>query len=234
MKNRSVRRQFKAPENWSNDVNELERKKFYLLSRLGPLLFVLKSGSSGNSSDGVFKVWIGSPNHRCGCGGGTEKNCIHINFVLLKILRLDPSNPLAWKTQLSEEDINLILNSGSSGRMDAIVKHEFLKREAAVANTSLNHTEDEVSLQLATRKTLDENEVCVICQEEISDIELLDNLLCYCNLGCGSNCHLSCVKSLQLIPDPNEKMPDAPCAGLKSRQYLTRLLKATKKRPLQE
>lgn len=206
MKNWSGRRHLKPPETWSSALEELDRKKFYLLQRLGPLLFVLKS-LSGSSSDGVFKVWIGSPNHRCSCGGGGEANCIHINFVIIKILRIDPSNQLAWKTQLSEEDINLMLSSGSSGRKDHLDKHEFLKQGAAAANTRPNHTEEEAPL--ATRKALDQGEVCVICQEEISDLELLDNLLCYCKLGCGSNFHLGCVKILEAHARSQRK--DASC-----------------------
>lgn len=58
----------------STNVAALDQTRFYLLSRQGPLLFVIKPEASKH----VFKVWLGSSHHRCSCGGGGDSiQCIH-------------------------------------------------------------------------------------------------------------------------------------------------------------
>lgn len=206
-------RSHRTPDSWADDLKALENTRFYCINRQGPLLFVLSAAAGGST----YKVWIGSPHHRCSCGGGDQKNCIHINFVLIKILRLEKTNPLSWKVQLSDADVNSILTSEqyrNSTNSQERPKHDFLKKGAAMARVSSRvNPDDPESLKqqqtVATteRKTLDEEEKCSICQEEMTE---LDSHLCYCNKGCGSNFHLRCFRVLQAYALTEKKTPTCP------------------------
>jgi hypothetical protein len=71
----------------------------YLLQRKGPTSFTLKETEEGVQ----YYVNIGLHNS-CSCiKKSIEKEpdlCSHILFVLVKILRLSPSNPLVWQLSL--------------------------------------------------------------------------------------------------------------------------------------
>jgi hypothetical protein len=199
----------RPPESWEDDLKALNTTKFYLINRLGPLLFCLKADSQEN----IYKVWVGSPQHKCSCGGGGDTHCIHINFVLLKILRLATTDPLSWKPRLSEDDINKILdgnhtNSSIQGcpkRVDFLRKGAGLNPKAKPCDEVSNDAPHQTALGTVARKTLDEEDRCPICQENLTDLEFQDNQLHYCDNGCGSNFHLKCLRVLQAYARSQKK-----------------------------
>ena len=215
--NRTAARGHRPPDSWTDDIEAVTTARFYLINRQGPLLFVLSEATG----DKLYKIWIGSPHHRCSCGGGDQKNCIHINFVLIKILRLGPTNPLAWMRQLSDADINHILKSEHCKNCDdsrGHRKHNFLKKGASKARMDVKDLKPQTQQQMAPtieRKTLDEEDKCSICQEDMTEWELKDEQLCYCREGCGSNFHLRCFRVLQAYALTEKKTPSCPlCRAL--------------------
>ena len=97
------------------------RAKFFLLHSSGPTSYLLQSQSQqqqdnietsnrGNNQTEVeeqntapgakFRVQIGLRN-KCSCKGSKTKTCVHILFVLIKVLRVEVDDPLVW--QVSKE-----------------------------------------------------------------------------------------------------------------------------------
>mmetsp|Transcript_16282 Transcript_16282/g.29528 ORF Transcript_16282/g.29528 Transcript_16282/m.29528 type:complete len:610 (-) Transcript_16282:867-2696(-) len=192
----------KFPTTWDKDLCALAQAKFYLVSRRGPLVFKLRSGDS----ESTYTVCIASPSHRCSCGGGEAKGlmCVHILFVVIKILKVPQTNPLAWALRWSEGVVDRIL----SGRLDGgksqstTNNHAFLKKgdrtrkarlkedESAKDNRNLP-TVDEASV---AQRELEQSSTCSICQDEMTDSQLDGELLCYCSASCGSSFHKGCMR----------------------------------------
>ena len=139
------------------------------------------------------------------------------NFVLEKILRIDPTDPLSYRLQLTDQDIDTII----SGKHRVSTKQEFLKKgsaETRKSKTNSNQKEepDQLSQTTTTRKALEDDDKCSIYQETMTEPELLlDNRLCYCNQGCGSNFHMKCYKILQAHTRSERKKVACPlCRAL--------------------
>ena len=54
-----------------------------------------------------WRVTIGNP-HRCTCYP-EEPFCIHVLYVLLKVLQVPVTNPLAWQRSYTDADIDQVL-----------------------------------------------------------------------------------------------------------------------------
>ena len=137
---------------------------FFLVHESGPTSFALK-----DEQGKVFKISLGS-NHSCSCGGGRSEHCIHTLYVLLKIFRIQPDNPIIWQLSLIDSEINWLLRN----RMNPFIEKKVKRSEtASVARISLN-----------------EEFGCPICQEDLKDLDTL----VYCKVGCGHNFHVKCMK----------------------------------------
>ena len=55
-----------------------------------------------------FKVQIGS-SMKCSCKAKGDMPCLHLLFVLLKILRVPPENPFLWQASLLDHEIEQVL-----------------------------------------------------------------------------------------------------------------------------
>ena len=138
---------------------------FFLVQESGPTSFALK-----DSEGKVIKVSLGST-HSCTCGGGRSEHCIHTLYVLLKIFRILPNNPIIWQLSFIDSEINWLLRN----RLLPPAQEKPIRKPQ--------------NAQVA-RIELSEEFGCAICQE---DLKSLADLI-YCKEGCGHNFHLKCMK----------------------------------------
>ena len=78
----------KAPASFFELVQVALSATFFLVHESGPTSFALK-----NEQGKIIKVSLGS-SHSCTCGGGKSEHCLHTLYVLLKIFRVLPDNPI--------------------------------------------------------------------------------------------------------------------------------------------
>jgi len=180
-----------CPKTWDEDVDALARAKFYLLSRNGPLIFKLK-----DVNDSSYTVCIASPSHRCSCGGGEAKGflCILILFVVIKILRVPHSNPLAWASSWSTDAVDRTLAGRHlEGKSTSI--HTFL-RKGDGARTAPVSAEVDTDMITENEASVAQRELgaCSICQDNMTESEFNDELLCYCEHSCGISFHKKCMR----------------------------------------
>lgn len=171
-------------------------------------------------TDPVYKIYIGKE-QQCSCGGGKAlgKLCLHIMFIMLKVLKLKSTDPLSWQLELSDMNINQILTTKSrKEKSKEKTTHAFMKRGHGMAmwnsrnsksNDNIDTAQDQrrndsSSLsdsssspqdhtqqnQYHKRKPLSQDTICSICQDEMSPTQNL----WYCMQGCGSNFHTLCFQ----------------------------------------
>ncbi|CAG9319700.1 unnamed protein product [Blepharisma stoltei] len=138
---------------------------FYLVQELGPTSFLLKDDNKIS-----YRVSIGST-VQCSCRKTSPDHCIHTLYVLLKIFKLNPYNPLLWQLSFIDSEINWILNNRQCISFDSI-EETWSKAKEISKRVKLN------------------TECCSICQEEMKSA---DDLV-YCKNGCGHNFHIKCMK----------------------------------------
>ena len=109
-------------------IERAQRERMYMVQSMGPTAFVVRE--EGEEEGGALgrkcKVFIGSPRHQCSCMAYLDGPCVHILFVLLKVLRVSPDNPLVWQTSLVESEVGQLIRARQSGQDQA--------REALVQN----------------------------------------------------------------------------------------------------
>ena len=128
-----------------------------------------------------FKVQIGS-SMKCSCKTKGEGPCIHLLFVMLKILRVPPENPFLWQGSLLDHEIDQVLR----GRFQMV---------SSKPKKASNADADKDGVQA---KPIEPEDICAICQEELCDENgdvLTDNgPLVYCKTSCGNSVHAKCMK----------------------------------------
>ena len=177
----------RPPSTWEEDIEILAQTRLFLVSRVGPTGFIVKAG---DMSSPTYKVFIGD-NQMCSCGGGgSGKLCIHLLFVMLKVLRVPADNPLSWQLSLVESEVSKIISEGFQGQKTDKTKFSYLRKGYSASRDELkgcktnNHTK-------VVRRDLD---ICGICQEDMTNDELRRDALCYCEVQCGTNFHKKCFR----------------------------------------
>lgn len=70
------------------------------------------------------------------------------------------------------------------------------------------------SLHSPVLQELDEEDICPICQEDMTPEELKNDLLCYCEDSCGSNFHVKCLRMFATHAKSEKKKVLCPmCRG---------------------
>lgn len=135
--------------------------RLYVVQEPGPTSFVLKSADSERK----HRVQIGAV-HTCSCGA-REQPCVHTAFVLLRIFRLDPSNPLVWQTSLIDSELERIIETRA--RTAAARRAQARSLAPPVSRAASAPTEAPLRAgEVPQREIDDENtEPCPICYEEI-------------------------------------------------------------------
>jgi E3 ubiquitin-protein ligase ZSWIM2 len=146
-------------------VQSALQSTFFLVQESGPTSFALK-----DEHGKLIKVSLGST-HACTCGGGRSEHCLHTLYVLLKIFRVLPDNPIIWQVSFIDSEINFLIRN----RANPIVEKKTIKNQI---NSQVN------------RIDLKEEFGCPICQEDLKE----SDVLIFCKVGCGHNFHVKCMK----------------------------------------
>ena len=127
-----------------------------------------------------FKVQIGS-SMKCSCKAKGDMPCLHLLFVLLKILRVPPENPFLWQASLLDHEIEQVLR----GRFQA--------------SSSKRKKETQTSKEGVQAKPIEPGDVCAICQEDLYDeageVLTSNGPLVFCKQSCGNSVHAKCMKA---------------------------------------
>jgi len=166
-------------------MEELSSARLLLVQTPGPTSFVVKSPDS----DKKHKVTIGDI-QKCTCpeGSGTGL-CLHIFFVMMKVLRVPQTNPLVWQRSLTDREIETVLQMRFAKRP----KSSAPKQQAARGN------DDQPE-----RREVEEGDICPICQEEMKNTEALT----YCRDGCRQSIHAKCMS---IWVEHQSKQPEVKC-----------------------
>ena len=196
----------KAPASFFELVQVALSATFFLVHESGPTSFALK-----NEQGKIIKVSLGS-SHSCTCGGGKSEHCLHTLYVLLKIFRVLPDNPIIWQLSFIDSEINWLIRN----RINPFAEKK-PKR-------------DQASAQVA-RIELAEEFGCAICQEELKETDCL----IHCKVGCGHNFHTKCMKFWADYKVSQQDNITCPLCrsnwGNGVLAELNRLLKKNKKKP---
>ncbi|EEY61543.1 uncharacterized protein PITG_01859 [Phytophthora infestans T30-4] len=166
----------KLSEEVAAHIEQTLNTTMYLVQTTGPTSYVIQE----QNCDKKYKVLIGSI-QTCSCG--TADICIHILFVMLKVLRVPPTTPIVWQKSLLDSEIETLLRGGYREKSRSERKPYTKKRKEIVASKE----PDDVDVD---RHELVEGEVCAICQEDMDD----NQPLTFCRTGCGNNFHIECMK----------------------------------------
>ena len=149
----------------------------FLLDQPGPTKFVVKKQ---NDEEERRLVLIGREN-KCSCGEDTP--CVHILFVMTKVLRLELRDPIIWQRSLVDREVNQILSR----------RRRLERRTTTTTTTSqrvVTETKNTTKHTVKRRELKDGDEVCAICQDDMKDSDSLT----WCSSGCGHNFHVTCMK----------------------------------------
>lgn len=196
----------KPPEGWNQTINDLCNVRLFLVSTVGPTVFILKSD---DLTDTTYKVFIGE-RQMCSCGGGEARGklCFHILFVMIKVLRVPSDNCIAWQFSLVDSEIESILSGEVSRNTNKKSQtHSFMKKghgerqRQQKQNKALKSYKDGDEVQelddttyCVSQKELQEDNICCICQEEMTRQHFEEDELCFCESQCGTNFHSRCFR----------------------------------------
>ncbi|KAK9823377.1 hypothetical protein WJX72_002332 [[Myrmecia] bisecta] len=166
----------KPPKAVAELIEQAASVRLYLVQRPGPTSFIL----SDEGQQHKHKVNVGArpsctcrPEHAFAC----KELCIHVLFVMLRVLRLPPSNPLCWQLSLIDRELEEVLHWGS--RLAS-------RPETAAAPGSQT---------AVARRPLEEEDACAICYEAMrARPGVARDDLVHCRYGCGHNVHARCLK----------------------------------------
>ena len=151
--------------------------RIYVLQENGPTAFTLKEHDSAKK----LRVTLGDPS-ACTCTTFMKERelCIHILWVVLKLFRIPPENPISWQGSLVEREIQQIVKSRERTRTR--VQHN--------NNTSTDKPALQNSENCVEPRPIEEGDCCPICQDEMTPAQHLT----FCRYSCGHSIHSKCMK----------------------------------------
>ena len=191
----------RRPVSYDNIIKDLTSSRFFVVNRPGPTAFIIKDGNSND--DVLFKITIGTL-QTCTCGGIIAKKnlvCIHIAFVMTKVLRVPYSNPLSWQLSLTDIELTDILSGRHLIRSRRVIK----QTACDLISYQKEIISDKTGISSRERKCLDDDRSCAVCQEDMTDEELNKRELCFCRGGCASNFHINCMIMVKTYAEANNK-----------------------------
>jgi Ring finger domain/SWIM zinc finger len=148
-------------------------------------------GSTGN----VYTVVLGlEPSCTCPDYYRRKDMCKHIMFVLLKVIGLDVSNPLAYqKAYISSEldELYTILRTRRVG--GTILANDQVRAAVAASQGSSSDVSSVASVvpsSVQRRSLLDDSD-CPICFDDLTNEP--ESKVTFCRGTCGANFHLACI-----------------------------------------
>jgi E3 ubiquitin-protein ligase ZSWIM2 len=162
-------------KSWVEAKTDLEATTLFLVNRTGPTVYQIK-----DEEDNSRRVILGS-SHSCNCK--EEGFCMHILFVILKVLRIPQTNALSQKSGFTDAEIEMALAGNFEERSRP--KRQPLKKKKQTVEKE--NEESTVDRQILIE---DEEEICPICQDDMKK----EHALTWCRKGCGNNIHAKCMK----------------------------------------
>ena len=168
----------------------------FLLSEVGATQFIVQSSTPPSPNPSLptslplpppvkWRVKIGDT-QRCSCDEAKEGHtlCLHLLFVMLKVLRVKEKDPLLWQLALTETEVT------------AVVKGRWEWKEERRRKTSHREEKQSEGKQAgqAQRRGVEEGDVCAVCQEEMLQGGGAGLGLCWCDHGCGGALHARCMR----------------------------------------
>ncbi|XP_064624715.1 mitogen-activated protein kinase kinase kinase 1-like isoform X2 [Lineus longissimus] len=160
-------------------VNKALKARLYLLQQIGPNSLQI----GGDSPSHKFKVIIGPQS--CSCGKGPH--CIHLLFVMLRVLQVSESDPSLWNRELKNFEVESLFANFYDRRKK--------KRKSRSPSAGREKKRDEnirssqESLSGSDTGTNEEEDLCPICLLEMIDGESLVQ----CEDGCQNKLHHHCI-----------------------------------------
>lgn len=101
----SQRYRSKPSEDVIRTIAEVKAQTFFIVQETSTTSFTLQ-----NEHEVQVRVKVGATLH-CSCGGGLKEHCVHTMFVLIRIFRVPPENPLAWQLGFSDAEIQWLFSN---------------------------------------------------------------------------------------------------------------------------
>jgi len=185
----------KQPEGFDEAAQEALASTYLLLQKLGPSCFLLLDP---NGDKQKYKVTLGSP-HVCSCSrsGNGKIACVHILFVILKILGVPPNIPLTWRLKVNDQEVIDLLLYQEKERDERERKAAYAKKAADRRESFMRRKQ--VGMESATSpdaqpaREVDENDVCPICHDPLLIDGNKKKNNAWCQSGCGQSFHVSCM-----------------------------------------
>jgi hypothetical protein len=153
-------------------------------------------GSTGN----VYTVVLGLvPSCTCPDYCRRQDMCKHIMFVLLKVIGLDVSNPLAYQKAYISSELNELYTILRTRRVGGTIMANDQVRAAVAAgaaapsqNTALVDPSSSVESSSVPRRSLLEDSDCPICFDDLTKEP--ESKVTFCRGTCGANFHEACIR----------------------------------------
>ena len=165
---------------------DLSAPTFFLLSEVGATQFILQS-SAPSPTPLKYRVFVGDT-QRCSCADAKEgqRLCPHLVFVMTRVLRVAPSNPLLWQLALTASEVAAVVK----------VRWEWKDTQRrGRANPDPSPSTAPQATGRVQRRSVEAEDVCAVCQEELQPMGGAQGLgLCWCDHGCGAALHARCMR----------------------------------------
>ena len=104
----------------------IPQMKLYLLQEHGPTSFLFK-----DEENNKIKVSIGdSLKCSCGASGGRSEHCIHTLYMIFKIFKKSPTDPLTWQQSYLDSELSELVKNRYQPTNTQTEKKAFLTRKA--------------------------------------------------------------------------------------------------------
>ena len=103
----------KASDQLKERFTAAQQARIFVVQTPGPTSFVLREEGQRKK----LRVSIGSV-HTCTCGERGQP-CLHVAFVLLRVFRLPPTDPITWQASLIDRELESLVDA----RARALARH---------------------------------------------------------------------------------------------------------------
>ncbi|WIA35392.1 hypothetical protein OEZ86_003838 [Tetradesmus obliquus] len=160
----------------------------YVLQRPGPSSFVVGQDPGGDK----FKVALGNQ-PTCSCrhsAAQPHEPCVHLLFIMLRVMRLAADNPLLWQSALTDRELQELLDGRLSSSSRGSAGRAAGRRTSSSSSSSSSSSGKQGST--VQRRTIEQDEPCPICYESLSGVE--PGWLVWCSSSCGKSIHGRCMR----------------------------------------
>lgn len=203
----------KPMDEWQAVVEALGGTTFFLVSRPGPAVFIVK-----DEGDNTFRVTLGDP-HRCTCG---VVGCIHTAYAVIKVLKVPKEHQLSYQLGLTDNELDMMLSGQFRPRVRPKIVRPLRSQatpppedpqpvqqpplEPQAQATSPKKKVETCGAIVRKEVSGDEEEPCTICQDEMSAAQALT----WCRHGCGNNFHAACMMKFAQHKESRDQQASCP------------------------